>query len=520
MKKLFLCAAAAMLALVGCEKQVQSSISLEDVDMVAHVKGTLVFDAAQAGIDTKVDTLANQRVYFIVNANLYDGNANPTDKRSFEATTDAHGQFDITVPAGAKQISGELRTDVIKLALENGQTIYLKETVKAFDLYAGDNKFDKIICYVDELLSACQGRASVNGRVVYDPGIISKNGHKEKGVLAADGANVCLLARYDKAGLSEKLGTDSVKLFTIKTDKDGFFTMELPVSNDNTKAVDVDVTVANFDAKFIDEINGNEVPRDAKFAKTAPITVSLKDGNFMKVAEAGKDVIELDRVWIAPITTATTTFKVKGELKLDAEEQTFGTGDYVNMITGVKHGSTEYTNKINGGAFQLEIKHVVSGEVLSTIILDCNAKADGTFAEDVTVYDDWKSGDIQIFLNIKKFVVSDYVHFYKGAIYKNNKWQSFPVDWCDYDSSKKKIKTGGDYTETQDCPGFYEHDGSKTAYAWDGTFDVNVGTVQAKFTMDPTFAKNELLGVGNIVGGKNIDEDEDGNQIAGNGLSY
>ena len=517
MKKLFLCAAAAMLALVGCEKQVQSSISLADVDMVAHVKGALVFDAAQAGIDTKVDTLANQRVYFIVNANLYDANANATDKRSFEATTDAHGQFDITVPAGSKQIQGELRTDVIKIE-KDGKTIFLKETVKPFTLYAGDNKFDKIICYVDELLSACQGRATVNGRVVYDPGIITKNGHKEKGVLAAEGATVCLLARYDKAGLSEKLGTDSVKLFTIKTDKDGFFTEELPVSNDNTKAVDVDVTVSNFDAKFIDEINGNEVPRDAKFAKTAPITVSLKDGNFIKVAEAGKDVIELDRVWIAPITTATTTFKVKGELKLDAEEQTFGTGDYVNMITGVKKGSTEYTNKINGGAFTLEVKHVVSGTVLSTIILDCNTKADGTFAEDVTVYDDWKSGDIQIFLNIKKFVVNDYVHFYKGAIYKNKKWDEFPTDWCDYDATKKKIKT--DYTETQECPGFYEYDGSAKPYAWDGTFDVNVGTVQAGFTMDPTFAKNELLGVGNVVGGKNIDEDEDGNQIAGNGLSY
>lgn len=490
MKKLFLCAAAAMLALVGCEKQVQSSISLEDVDMVAHIKGTLVFDAAQAGIDTKVDTLANQRVYFIVNANLYDANANATDKRSFEATTDAHGQFDITVPAGAKNIAGELRTDVIKLTLENGQTIYLKETVKNFDLYAGDNKFDKIICYVDELLSACQGRAKVNGRIVYDPGIITKNGHKEKGVLAAEGATVCLLARYDKANLSDKLGTDSVKLFTIKTDKDGFFTEELPVSNDNTKDVEIEVTVSNFDAEFVEEINGKEVHRAAKFAKTAPVKVQLKDGDFKKAAEAGSENITLDRVWIAPITSESTQITIKGELQLQAEELTYGEGDESNKITGVKKAyGLAYSNRINEGAFQLFVKHTdpVTGAV-TELIYDLNTDAAGKFNHVAVVNDEWQSSDIAIELKIKKFVYDKYEHFYQAAkLNKDGSVKEAPV-WCVW-TSKTKCE---DRSESQMCPGTYEF--KSAAFGWDGMFDVNMGKLQANFDMSADFAANELLG--------------------------
>lgn len=456
--------------------------------MVAHIKGTLVFDAAQAGINTEVDTLANQRVYFIVNANLYDGNANPTDKRSFEATTDAHGQFDITVPAGAKQITGELKTDVIKLALEGGKTIYLKETSKIFDLYAGDNKFDKIICYVDELLSACQGRAQVNGRVVYDPGIISKSGHKEKGVLAAVGANVCLLARYDKANLSDELGTDSVKLFTVKTDKDGFFTQEIPVSNDNTKAVDVEVTVSNFDAEFVDEINGKEVHRAAKFAKTAAIVVALKDGDFKKAAEAGKDVIELDQVWIAPITSENTEINIKGEILLAAEELTYGTGDYANQITGVKFGNVPYANKINNGAFQLEVRHVVAGEIKSTLIYDLNTDAAGKFTHTAVVNDEWKSSDIQIVLKIKKFVYNKYEHFYQTAKLKKDGSVDEAPCWGVWNSKTKF----DDRSEAQDCTGTYEFESA--AFGWDGMFDVNMGKLQAAFTMSTDFANNELLG--------------------------
>ena len=513
MKKLFLCAAVAMLALVGCEKQVQSSISLADVDMVAHVKGTLVFDAAQAGIETQVDTLANQRVYFIVNANLYDANANPTDKRSFEAVTDAHGQFDITVPAGAKKISGELRTDVIKLTLEGGKTLYLKETVKNFDLYAGDNKFDKIICYVDELLSACQGRAKVNGRVVYDPGIITKNGHKEKGVLAAVGANVCLLARYDKAGLSDVLGTDSVKLFTIKTDENGFFTEEIPVSNDNTKAVDVEVTVSNFDAEFVDEINGREVHRAAKYAKTAPITVSLKDGDFKKATDPGKDEIQLDQVWIAPITSENTQITIKGELLIDAEELTYGTGDHSNEIVGVKHSNAPYSNKINNGAFQLEVRHMASDgiTVLSTLIYDLNTDANGKFNHVATVNDEWKSGDIKVVVKIKKFVYNKYEHFYQTAkLNKDGSVNEAPC-WGVW-SSKTKFE---DRSESQDCAGTYEFESGK--FGWDGMFDVNVGKLQAPFTMSSDFVNNELLGSDNSA---ERNQNDLGEVIYAGGLIY
>jgi uncharacterized lipoprotein NlpE involved in copper resistance len=42
MKKFFFFAAAAMLALVGCEKQVQSSLDLDKVEKEATVSGTLV----------------------------------------------------------------------------------------------------------------------------------------------------------------------------------------------------------------------------------------------------------------------------------------------------------------------------------------------------------------------------------------------------------------------------------------------------------------------------------------------
>ena len=129
MKKFFLFAAAAMLALVGCEKQNQSSLDFGDVSKSAKISGTLVYFADKAGTATVETPVAGQRIYFLVAANKYAENAG--GNQQFEATTKEDGSFEIVVPTGSKSINGKLLTDVIALG-EGADRIFLDKTEKAF----------------------------------------------------------------------------------------------------------------------------------------------------------------------------------------------------------------------------------------------------------------------------------------------------------------------------------------------------------------------------------------------------
>ena len=96
MKKFFLFAAVAMLALVGCEKQNQSSLDFEQVQQSAKISGTLVYFADKAGSATVETPIANQRIFFQVDGGQYANGANGS--KQFEATTGADGSFEIVVP--------------------------------------------------------------------------------------------------------------------------------------------------------------------------------------------------------------------------------------------------------------------------------------------------------------------------------------------------------------------------------------------------------------------------------------
>ena len=109
MKKFFLFAAVAMLALVGCEKQNQSGIELKDVKGEALVKGKLIDYFNEPGKETAPVNFAGVRVYVTISAGDFvsDGEGNI----SFNDTTDAEGYFEIPVKVGAKAMKARINTE-------------------------------------------------------------------------------------------------------------------------------------------------------------------------------------------------------------------------------------------------------------------------------------------------------------------------------------------------------------------------------------------------------------------------
>ena len=504
MKKFFLFAAVAMMALVGCEKQNQSSLDFKDVKQSAKVSGTLVYVADKAGAASQEIALAGQRVYFLVTADKYADNAD--GNQIFEATTAEDGSYSITVPTGSKTINGNLKTDIIAIG-EEGNRIFLAETDEAIALNAGDAKVKKTVAPIDEVLTACQGTATLKGKITYNAGVVEKGGVKEDGKVAAPaGVTVRTIVKYDPADDTKD------RAFVTKTTGEGTYEIKLPVQA-AAAGVAVDIKVAQFAGKFTEDFNNKLLTVDAIFGQAAAENDALTDG------EVTTHNIDLgEPLSKAEALTKNTKIVVKGELKLTVEEPKYSTvekhEDEILSIT--KNGSTPYTTKVNGGAFEIHLIHNEGKPDESSIIYSCNTESEksGKFNQEVAVYDSWKLSDINIYIVIKKFMTKDFPHYFKIAKYKNDgKWDSFPNVWYIWKTTNPE-----NYTDSQKCEGTYELEAGP--YQADGFFDVNVGTQTADFTMSSDFKNTQLLGVGREVGGVKLDFDEDDHQIYGGGHDY
>ena len=503
MKKFFLFAAVAMMALVGCEKQNQSSLDFADVKQSAKISGTLVYVADKAGAASQEIALAGQRVYFLVAADKYADNA--AGNQIFEATTAEDGSYSITVPTGAKTINGNLKTDIIAIG-EEGARIFLAETDEAIALNAGDAKVKKTVAPIDPVLTACQGTATLKGKISYNAGVVEKGSVKEDGLVAAPaGVTVRIIVKYAPGDASRD------RAFVTKTAADGSYEAKLPIQAADAK--NCEVNIAQFNGKFTEEFNNKLLSKDAIFGLLAAQNAGLKDGEVTIL-----DIVA-DRINVTDPTSKNTKIVVKGELKVTVEEPKYSTTkDHEEEIVSItKDGAAAYTNKINGGAFQIQLVHNEGKADESSIIYDCNVESDksGKFNQEVAIYDAWKLDDVKIYIIIKKFVTKDFPHYYKIAKYKNNgDWEAFLDVWYVWTSKTNQTS----YTDSQKCEGTYEL--KSEAFVADGFFDVNVGTQKAKFEMSPDFKNTQLLGVGLVVDGQNLDEDADSHQIYGGGHTY
>jgi hypothetical protein len=503
MKKFFLFAAVAMMALVGCEKQNQSSLDFADVKQSAKISGTLVYVADKAGAASEEIVLANQRVYFLVAADKYADNA--AGNQIFEATTKEDGSYEIVVPTGAKTINGNLKTDIIAIG-EEGARIFLAETDEAIALNAGDAKVKKTVAPIDPVLTACQGTATLKGKISYNAGVVEKGSVKEDGLVAAPaGVTVRVIVKYDPADDAKD------RAFVGKTTAEGTYELKLPVQAADAK--NCEISIAQFNGKFTEEFNNKLLSKDAIFGLLAPVAAGLTDGEITI-----QDIVA-DRISTTDPTTKNTKIVVKGELKVAVEEPELSTvKDHEEEILKInKDGAASYTNKINNGAFQIKLVHNEGMADESSIIYDCNVESDknGKFNQEVAIYDAWKLADVNIYIVINKFVTKDYPHYYKIAKYKNNgEWESFPGVWYVYTSKTNQVS----YTDSQKCEGTYELKAGP--FVADGFFDVNVGTQKATFEMSSDFKNTQLLGVNLTVDGVKLDFDADDHQIYGGGHTY
>ena len=212
MKKVFLFAAMAILALVGCEKQNQSELNFEDVQKEATVKGTLVAYVNAPGAATQTLALEGVRVYVEVSADQYTDKAEGANK--FEAKTDAEGKFEIKVKTGAKSIKGALlKIDDFSYDV-NGKTVYYTfDDVNLGDLTADGLENNYLVAKEDAVLNQTVGTAKLMGVLTYDAGTVKQADGTLEEHSHAYAANVDVIAAVTYfAGEPEEV----VKKFVVK----------------------------------------------------------------------------------------------------------------------------------------------------------------------------------------------------------------------------------------------------------------------------------------------------------------
>ena len=497
MKKLFLCAAVAMLALVGCEKQEQSSLSFEDAKTDAKITGSLVYYADKAGANTEEVKLANQRVYFQVAANQYATGA--IGVKSFEATTDADGVFTITVPMGSKAITGDLLTDVIVVG-EAPNRIFLDETKQTITLNAGDAKVKKCVAPINDALTACQGTATLSGKVTYNAGLVKKGDATEDGIVAAPGdLKISVRVPYSSVNAGED------RTLIGRTKADGSYEMEIPVPAGKAIA-GADIDIDQFAGKYTEMFNNKPLEVDAIFGLAAVENANLTDG---KVTEKNLNAVAITK---AEASEKNTMIPVALELSMTAEDLKYSTTK--NEESKVEKSILDkvpYANK----AAKIEFRHMDKGSVVGKIIYDVNTDKKGLVAQaNYAVYDSWKFDDIDIVVIIDKFAVSNYEHFFRevGEVNSKGEYKANTFDPVTYWGKGSGKSVENHYDSQTDIAGTYKLESA--AYKYDGFFPVKI-VAKATFSL-PQSSVDALIGVGHT----DLDQDDKGNTLYDSGINY
>ena len=172
MKKVFLCAAVAMLALVGCEKQVQSELDFDKVEKTATVSGQLIAHVSNPGEATQTIALGGVRVYVQVASNKYMTAAEGNQQFFPEGgVTKEDGSFSIKVKTGAKEIAGgRLKTDDFIIKVGEKDVYFEAVDVVLDNLNNGDIRLEQVIAKQDAVLNEIPAKGTLRGAVTYNKG--------------------------------------------------------------------------------------------------------------------------------------------------------------------------------------------------------------------------------------------------------------------------------------------------------------------------------------------------------------
>jgi hypothetical protein len=425
MKKFFLFAAVAMLALVGCEKQNQSGIELKDVEGEALVKGQLIDYFNEPGVDAKAVAFANVRVYITIEAGEYvnDGKGNII----FNDTTDAEGRFEIPVLVGSKAMANAvLRSEDFSVAQENGRVIYYKHLeVNLPELNAGD-VFDVtslITPEKDDVLNGTVGTALLRGRVTYDAGYV-KNGkvYEQKPEELANGAKVVATVKYFD---------ESITRTFVSEVKNGEYSLNIPVEEDGNNYV---LSVEQYKANYVEmKDNGEFAPaKEYFYSLAADLDGSLKVNN--------EEIKNLELVKGEPTSVDAKeymTFNVKGSLKKQIEKG-------VEVKDKLDHYAVTTTPADYSFTVLVEYYDDSKTEIQESIVYEGNKPGDkGAFNIALTVPADWVYEQIKVSVYADKTIklaAGEFKHYYN------------PLD----EESKKYGKSIDDYITQKDLEGIYK----------------------------------------------------------------
>jgi hypothetical protein len=460
MKKILLCAAMAMLALVGCEKAVQSELSFDDVKDFATVTGKLVGYVDVPGQATVKQALAGVRVYVEVPNDEYRTGAE--GNRLFEGKTDEEGNYSIKVALGTKGIAAGkalLKWDDFHMEIA-GRTVYFQFGQKNLGaLNKDDFREDEITIDQDAVLNSTVGEADLQGVLTYDAGAVKKEDGTREEITHAFAADVQVsIAVVYFAGQPEEV----TKVFVTKTDKDGKFAFKVPVE---AAGNNLDIDIAQFKANYTRFANNQWITEEYYYTLAAPIAVAVK-ANEIKI----QDVFAGNKEKIEPTTKTQVSFNVVGTFWRQFEKPEY---DKSENLTGYSKGlqtTSDYK-------FTIRVDYYDAGlaNIESTILYEGLTPGDkGAVSQTVKLYDGWDINRVKVSAYADKTVkvtAEQFAHYYLA-----------------FDEDSKKYATAKDgYTKQKSLQGVYKggEDNPLCASKWADEkqlfFDLNLGDLVLRF---------------------------------------
>ena len=406
MKKFFLCAAVAMLALVGCEKQNQSSLDFDQVEKAATVSGTLVAYVNNPKTATATLPLEGIRLYISVPSDKYvDGAAGIQE---FETKTAADGSFSITIKTGSKTIQGaKLRSDDFKYGFPTGDTLYYQFVDVALDdLNDKDIRLEYVVAKEDQVLNQTVGEGQIKGILTYDAGTVEMpDKSHENAQVAAANALMEAVVTYFKGDTKNEVK----KKFVATTNAQGEFTFNIPAQSAGNE---FDINVPQFKGKYTEFKNNQWVTVDAYYTKEKLVTgKKVMPAETLQLKPVETQLVAADRTEMEPTTKDQVKLKVQGKIVKEVEKKTqVKVGDEYHE-SGIESGTAVYV-----GPFVIEMYNSKLGK---SIIYDAETAEDGTYGmedkpKEYAIYDNWDIDDVEVRVHIQGKFVDKISHYYLG----------------------------------------------------------------------------------------------------------
>lgn len=254
-------------------------------------------------------------------------------------------------------------------------------------------------------MDSIQGRATIQGQVMYNQGDIQEDGVVLEGINMTPAKEVAVMVKVPYSSYKDD-AADGDAVYTVKTDANGNYAVEIPVGARDVQAT---VSVLPFYASYGEYTNGTiNIVEDALFNEGE--SVVYVGQNDVKIAN-----LEVQPAEINTQPERNQTITIKGEVAYWGEVREVGDYEEVFYVRG----------KISCPNQPVRIS-LVKGD--NKIIYNTTTDSNGEFNLDAKFYDDWSfSSDFKVLAEVKaSFVEEDsdraFRHYVKSA--ETNEWMT------------------------------------------------------------------------------------------------